>query len=466
MSNPSHVAQQLSQFIQLEQQLRQADSLPALGFALVNHTGMLCPCDQVFLWQADAERITHAAHVTQVDAHTPLNQWLNQCCQYWSRQANAQQARILTTEQCPEALASQWSTYLPTNVLWLPLITTSPSDTTHPKLIGALLLVSQQAITLQAYPLLSRWQETAGHAFSALQAHQRSARRWQLPGLRRSRQRLFILILLVGFIGLFCWPVQQTVLAPAQIEAKNPSILRAPIRGVVADILVKPNSPVSEGQAVVQMDTREIESQLEASRQQYAIAAAEFRQAQQQALSDPRSKASLEVLRRRRDQAASEVRYLADTKTRMTIKAPQKGIAIVDHPNDWQGRAVSLGERIMQIAQADQQQLNIQLPVNDAIHLTSDTPVRFFLNSQPTTPLKAHLTQLAYRPQPTLEGTLAYPLKAEFDHAVIPDGDKALNAQSRQLGFKGTAKLYGEPTRLGFYLLRRPLSMLRVWLSF
>ncbi len=249
------------------------------------------------------------------------------------------------------------------------------------------------------------------------------------------------------------WP--RYPLAPAEIVARQPAVLRAPLQAVVEGMLVQPNQPVKAGEPLLQLDKRELENRLESARQSLAAADAQLRQTRQQALFDERAKAALAELITRRDQARADVDYLQDNLQRSLILAPRDGVAIFDDPSDWIGRPVSLGERILQVADPHDARLDVQLPVADAIALEPGAEVLLFLNSQPGSPLHATLQRHGYRAAPAADGSMAYRLDAAFD-----EQDPRV-----RVGLKGTAKLYGQRTLLFNYLLRRPLAALRVYLG-
>lgn len=60
---------------------------------------------------------------------------------------------------------------------------------------------------------------------------------------------------------------------------------------------------------------------------------------------------------------------------------------------------------------------------------------------------------MAYRSTLQNDGQYAFELKAQMD----------AEQGSPTMGLKGMAKIYGERTSLIYYLLRRPLSHLRMW---
>ena len=433
----------LAGLVQLERQVRAAEDMAALGFVMVNDSRRLLPYRQAMLWDAREQRLLSLSGLATVEADAPFNHWLASHCRVWQQQHPGPKLAQFNASQLGAADQAQWAEYLPSWLVWLPL-----ADR-HGHLLGALLLARDQPLDGNDASLLPLMQDAFGHAWASLQP----ARQRPLQRLRRDRRwwlggagALLVILLL---------PIRQAALAPAEIVALQPSVLRAPLQGVVERLLVEPNQSVKAGQPLIQLDARELQSRLEASRQAMAIAEGEFRQAQQQALSDARSKAGLAVLQGRREQAMAEVRFLEQSLERTRILAPHDGVALFDDPAQWQGRPVSLGEQIMQVADPAHTQLEIQLPVTDAIELQTGAEVLLFLNTDPAAPLQGSLKRLGYRATATAEGGMAYRLKAAFSEA-----DPRI-----RIGLKGTAKVYGERTTLFTYLLRRPLATLRIWFA-
>ncbi|WEK29050.1 MAG: HlyD family efflux transporter periplasmic adaptor subunit [Candidatus Pseudomonas phytovorans] len=433
----------LAGLVQLERQARAADSIAALGFVMVNETRHLLNYRQAMLWDTRAQRLASLSGLATVEQDAPFNHWLGGLCQAWQQAHPGPQAVSLNATALPHDDQAQWAQYLPPWVVWLPLYDR------RQHLLGALLLARDQALSAADSSLLALLQDAYGHAWASFER----PRLGRLAGLRRNRR--YWLAAAAILAGLALLPVRQAALAPAEIVALQPSVLRAPLQGVVERILVEPNQSVKAGQALVQLDARELQSRLESSRQALAIAEGELRQGQQQALNDARSKAGLAVLQGRRDQALADVGFLQQSLARTHMVAPHDGVALYDDPAEWQGRPVTLGEQILQVADPHRAQLEVRLPVKDAIELRSGAEVLMFLNTDPASPLPAHLQQLGYRASANGDGSMAYRLKA-----TLGADDPRI-----RIGLKGTAKVYGERTTLFTYLLRRPLATLRIWLA-
>ncbi|THF67241.1 HlyD family efflux transporter periplasmic adaptor subunit [Pseudothauera nasutitermitis] len=441
----------LAVLLQLERRVRACASEEELAFLMVNDTHALAPYRQAVLWQAQpgGGRIAALSGLAVPDPHAPFNVWLARLLAAHAAQAGAPGA-LPPPEEGDDA--AMWAEHLPPQAWWLPLPTGGDGCGR-----GAGLLLLREAPWQPAETnLLALFAETCAHAWGALRKHgaERPEGTFAERLRRYARTRRTWLIAAAVLLAALCLPVRQSVLAPAEVVARNPVAVRAPLQGVVDRIPVQPNQRVEAGELLVALDARELEGRLEAARQGLAVAEAELRQGQQQALFDERSKAAVRLLQGRRDQAASEADHLQRALARTQLRAERAGIVIFDDVADWIGKPVALGERIMQIADPDEIELEVLLPVADAIALPHEAPLRLFLNTAPATPLAATLLRVGYRASPTPDGTLAYRVRARFD-----------TGEAARVGLKGTAKLYGERTLLAAYLLRRPLARLRVWLG-
>jgi hypothetical protein len=140
---------------------------------------------------------------------------------------------------------------------------------------------------------------------------------------------------------------------------------------------------------------------------------------------------------------------------RIRVRAERPGIAIFGDPNDWIGKPVVVGEKVLLLADPEQVELEIRLPVADAINLRPGALVRLFLNVDPSRPHHLELRRAAYEAELTPEGVVAFRLNARFTDGQPPP----------RIGLKGTAKLYGDEVTLFYYVLRRPIAAARQWLG-
>lgn len=436
------VSQALAELVTLERRVRACETAAELGWLMVNETSQLTPYRQAAFWRADTAQVQSLSGMATPDRHAPFVVWLSSWMAQQAQQHPERASVVLSAVDVAPADQSMWAEHLPGQALWLALRLANGT------LVGALVLWRDPAWQAADQALLESLAETCAHAWQALLKGRGEARK--APARQR---RWWIAAAVLGLLMMV--PVRQSVLAPAEVAAHQPAMVRAPLQGVVDTIAVQPNQAVKAGQLLLTLDARELESQLEGARQALAVASAELRQGQQQALLDARGKAALGLLQGKREQASADVAYLTQALARSRIHAVRDGIVIFDDPNDWVGKPVALGERIMMLADPEDAQLDIMLPVADAIALQAGAPLRFFLNIAPTAPLDASLLRMGYRAVPMPDGSMAYRAKAQFSG----EGDLP------RIGLKGTAKLYGDRTVLILYLLRRPLASLRAWVG-
>ena len=103
-------------------------------------------------------------------------------------------------------------------------------------------------------------------------------------------------------------------------------------------------------------------------------------------------------------------------------------------------------------------EISINLPVADAIVLENGTRVRLFLDADPLKSLEATLTSSSYHARPDDENILSYQVIAQFrskEKSGVP-----------RIGLRGTAQLFGSDVSLGYFLFRKPLSVVRQWIGY
>jgi len=444
----------LAALAQLGQRARACTDVQALGFVMVNDSHGLAAYRQAALWlQEPGERegrITALSGLAIPDPHAPFNHWLAQLlARHAANPAGATPGPLPKPDTGEDA--ARWAEYLPAHAWWLPLPLGEAS--------AGLLLLREEEWPTQETTVLALAADLYAHAWCALRhaAHAAPGRGWRQLWPQKPSRKLALAA--AAALVLLLWPMRQSVMAPAEVVARAPEAVRAPLQGVVDRIEVMPNQTVRKGQLLVALDARELEGRIESARQTLAVAEAELRRGQQQALFDARSKSDLALLQGKRDQAATDVDYYAQALARTQLHAERDGVALFDDPADWIGKPVALGERIMMVADPRDAELEMQLPVADAIALPAQAQVRLFLNTAPASPISASVLRVSYRASPTADGTLAYRVRARLNDGAHTD-------EALRVGLKGTAKLYGERTVLALYLLRRPLATVRIWLGF
>lgn len=431
-------------FIELEKRARHAADEDAFGFLVVNETFNLLPYRQAILWKASSDdsrdgRVVAVSGLAVPDTTAPFIRWIKRLCVHCASEEREVSLSLLPDQSLPDGLRETWNEWLPKHLVWLPLLGRNE------RFVGALLLARDEPWRDSEQHLLRYLADSYGHAWESIRS--------SAGGLYLAWRRPFHVKLFAAVVALMICviPVRQSALAPAEIVAYRPSMVAAPVDGVVDSFEVQPNELVEQGQVVLRLDSTRLESRLEVAEKSLEIAAAEYRQISQRAVSNEESRAEIAILRSKMEQAEAEVSYVLELLERIVIRAPRSGLAVFDDVNQWLGRPVKTGERILQIADTGQVEVEIRLPVADAIALREDAEVRLFLNIDPQNPISGRLRYASYEASVTPEGYYAYRLLADLGEAASPP----------RIGLKGTAKVYGDRTILIMHLLRRPIVSFR-----
>jgi multidrug efflux pump subunit AcrA (membrane-fusion protein) len=443
-------ALQSSALIQLARRARLAKNAETLGFVIVNESITLLNFRQSALW-FPASGVVAVSGIPQVERDAPYTQWLTVVCKFLYSQFKEDGAPVTLNANAlpaefPVGTAADWNDWWPSHAMALPLVDANLRP------LG-LWLISSEADWSAAEVAIAK--ELAGiysHAWRFFVAQ---------PGLRQRMrswlgQRRRKLGLGIGMALLVLVPVRLTVTAPAEVIPKDAFMVRAPLEGAIDVIHVRPNQVVAQGQPLFDLDTTGLRARLSVARKAYEAAAAEYQQAAQLAVTDD-EKGRLDMSQRkgRMEEKAAELSYSEQLLDRVLVRAPRAGVAVFADAADWIGKAVTIGERVMLIADPARVEITIRLPVADAIDLDAKVPVTLYLSNAAQFSYSAQVSYVAHQAEVRQDGVVAYTLRADFSPGeTLP-----------RLGTTGSAKLYGNWVPFIYYVLRRPIATVRQWIG-
>ncbi|MBF0622949.1 MAG: HlyD family efflux transporter periplasmic adaptor subunit [Magnetococcales bacterium] len=443
--------QGLSTLLQLQRELLQGDTADALIFIVVNDSHRLVPYRQAIYWEPKSRRkarIKAASGVSQIDSNAPFSIWMQQVCSGQLKRGDAKLARVVGKDDVHTRLHEGWEQWSAGHVLWLPLVDQS-SDT----LLGGLWMDRNVPWQESEITILKLLAEVQAHALASLHCRKRSFAHRLRAILPKSIWRVLLLLIITACMWI---PIHQSVLAPAEVVPLDPVVVTSPLDGVVKTFFIKPHEAVRKDQPLFSLDDTAIRNRHEVAKKSLAVVKAEHLQAAQKAFWDTESKADLALLEAQITTKKAEVEYTRELLDRVIIRAERDGMAVFNDINDWIGKPVALGEKVMTLADPEHSELQIWIPVSDAINLDAGAKTLFFLNVDPTKPLSASLYRASFEAQKTPEDILAYQGKATFSDDLL--------VQPR-VGLKGTAKIFGREVYLYYYLSRRPLAAARQFLG-
>lgn len=429
-------------FLQLERLARRAQTPAALHYVMVNETRRLIDYRQAVLARRRGARyrVEAVSGVGVLDRSAPFLLWLERAMPHVAAKTEADVPQSFDASALPPSLRGDWAEWSAQHLLWCPL--TAPDG----RPVGGLWLTRatpwQEAETRLLKPLA----ETYAHAWAGLVGRRRLTRGRRLP-------RWPLVLAALGGIAaaLVLIPVPQSALAPAEVVGHDPHVVAAPLDGVIARFAILPNQPVATGDELFRFEDTTLRSQRDVAERTLDVARAELQRARQGAFADRDSAAQVALLEARVRQRETELAFAQARLERSIVTAPRSGVAVFGDPRDWIGRPVQTGERVLEVADPADVELQVHLPVGEALALPEAARVQLFLDADPLTPVVASLERAAYRAEPGPDGSLAYRLTARFPADLPPP----------RIGLRGTAKISGQEVPLGYYLFRRPLSALR-----
>lgn len=422
----------LAQLLAWEAGARAQATLPELIYHLANPPAGLLDHDQLFVLKrplvGDGWHVAAASGLAQVDRNAPAIRAI---------EAAARPLSAATSLDAPddEALAD----YPFRHWLWQPLVDRADMP------FAGLLVARADARPDPARA--ARVAETAQHAWLALSGGKPPRR---VPRLTRRQRKLVA----AAAAGVALFPVHLSALAPVEVVAARPAVITAPIAGVVTSVDVAPSERVAKGQTLLRFDDVKLANELSLAAERLQVARAKADEIASASFADATQARGLSIAQAEYQLAAAEHAYARDMLARATVRAPAAGIAVYTDRRAWEGRAVEIGQPIMEIADPARVRYRIDLPAREQMRLEPSSSVSVWLDSQPLWSESAVLEDASYQARPLPDGTLAFALDARPVGGTPP-----------RIGSRGTARVRGPWAPLAYAALKRPIASLRQWVG-
>ncbi|MGQ0455522.1 MAG: efflux RND transporter periplasmic adaptor subunit [Hyphomicrobium sp.] len=434
--------------LKVEAAAREAASERDLLFLIANETRKLTRARQVFVTRkalSGGEHVKAVSSLPSVDRSAPLVQMIEEVI----ADADAVGGLAVTSRlDLASAAESPGASSYPFRALvWLPL-----QHLDQPRL-GGIVLAREDAWSDSDLIVAKRLAGAYAHALAALSGSRRAAR---FDALKIKKSSAAIVAAVAAALLLI--PVPLSALAPVEIIPRDPFVVAAPIDGVIEEIRVAPNQPVKSGDVIVKMTDTTLRNRVLVAEREVQVADAKLKQANQVAFSDARGLHEIAIARSELSLKLAERDFARDLLDKTEIRAARSGLALYSDKRELIGRPVSVGERILEVADADAVEARVELPVSDAIALAPGGRVKLFLDSDPLRPWAATVKRADYKAHAGENDVMSFRVIATL----------ATDAEARpapRLGVRGTAQISGDDVPLGLYLFRRPLTAMRQWLG-
>lgn len=421
-----------------------------LNFIILNDTLRIAKYDRAVLWRIVEGRPTILGVSGQTTFSTSseiVNRWKDLV----SAIPDPSKSKLLSADDFPEN-AKEWSELqkkTPASILWWPIKKDENST------VGLWLEKwedgSPPSFTPERIKVLDEYLAPAyAGAWDKISSHAR------LDKLRKFLTKTHLSI--VGTVLLFgslLIHVPLRVVAPCEVVPKDPYVITAPMEGIIDHVTVRTGQSVKKGEILYEYDTRIPLQELKVAQKQVEIIQSELNKTIASGVNEERSLLELATLNIKLQKGVLDLEYAKSRARDLLGKSPKDGVASVDNPDDWRGKPVKVGEKILVISDPTQTKLKIWIPENDNIALDNSKPIKVFLNTEPE---KSYSAKLIFISQETM-------VTENYIHSFIAEAEWEDPQPQVKLGVKGSAILYGENVSVLYYILRKPLSTLRTFLG-
>ncbi len=431
-------AAKLAALLQFEADIRRLETVEELQYFVANEARQVLPYGQMFVLRqariGQGFEVQCASSLATVDRNAPLIHALEKAIERLAQdhgleQPNAFDAASLRADEA-------FDQYPYSQLHWQPLLGKAG------EVFGAMLFARDEPLREGEKYRAARIAETAAHSWLALSGGKPVRR---LPVIDSKKKKWIAVAIAV----ILLFPVRLTALAPAEIVAERPYIVAAPFSGRIASIEVPPNAPVKAGQVLLRFDDVRLDNELELAEERLAVARSRLERSTSSAFSDEDETSDIAIMRAEVEVAQAEYDYAKELAGQSAITAQRDGMALFSDRRDWEGRAVNVGDPIMQVVNPDEVMIRIDLPAAEQMSLEKGAKIKMWLDSQPLWAIDGLLETASYQARQTPDGTLAFALTARLD------GDNP------RIGSRGTAQVYGRWVPFAYSLLRRPIAALR-----
>lgn len=445
----------ISKLIQLEHNLKNCENDTELFYSIVNQTRELVDYEQALLLTPDLNsklKTIAISDAVSVDSTSLFVQFINQLANtLYKKYDNLEIQQVNIQKDLDEELRKDLKEYSPSNILWIPLKTVKNSTE-----VEFYLILFKKEIPNEKEIEILKYLAQSYKFF--LFANRKCSFATTLKNLNFNYKNKYFRYAVIAIFFLMLFPVKMSVLAPFEIQAKDPFVVTSPIEGAVDEIKVKPNDYIKKEQLIVKIKDTDLKNSYEIAKRKLDTVKAQLHTLKQASFYDMDKKSQIKELETQVELKEAELNYAKSQLEKTSIYSKDEGIAIINNPNEWTGKPLVTGERIFLIAKENKIEVKIMLAVSDALFLKDKAHVKIFLDNKVFESWDATVNHISYKPELTPENILSYKIIADFN-------DLKENEDIPQIGLRGTAKIYSDNVTLFFYLFRKPLTTLRQWLA-
>lgn len=274
-------------------------------------------------------------------------------------------------------------------------------------------------------------------------------------GLHTLRKKVLWIAGVLSLLALFVIRVPLRIVAPCEVVPRDPIMVTAPLEDIIDKVDVKPGEIVHKGEILFEYDKRVALQSLKIAQNQVRVAQEDLSRAKTLAFKEEKALAEVSILEAKLKKEQANLALAKYRASQLVVHSPQDGVTIFENPDEWRGKPVKVGEKVMMVSDPNHTKIRLWIPESDNIPLEMNKPIYIFLNVTPTVSREAKLEFISNASTVTPQNLVSFMAEAEW---VNPNEDV-------KLGLKGSAILYGEKVSLIYWIIRKPWISLRNFLG-
>ena len=259
----------LARIFTFEKKLREAQSIVELRYIVTNELRSISPYIYSFFgtWTKPKRfKIEAISDIAVVEKTSPVTNLVQKIIQQKLTEASTD-AHVFTLE-AESLVPAKGEDPLPNQFIWV------PCHSSQKGMQAVLILNRNESWTEQEIEYLRHLGTTIGHAMGSLLTKNIFEKMFTIM-----RSAFFQFILFSGIIASMFIPVSLSVIGQAEIIPNNPSIINAPIDGVIDEILVDNNDKVSKQTPLVNFEKTQLQNSFDLAQQELKVIQTELLQA-------------------------------------------------------------------------------------------------------------------------------------------------------------------------------------------
>jgi len=265
-------------------------------------------------------------------------------------------------------------------------------------------------------------------------------------------QKPVLISLCIIVICLMFLKVPLRIVAPCEVIAKKTVVITAPLEGIIEKIVVEPGETVKKGALLVEYDKRAPLQELRIAEKKVDIAQSEVNRDTSLAIKDKKALNELGIADLKLKKEMLELELIKFRTGQLEIRAPVAGVVSIENPEEWHGKPVHIGEKVMTVNNPGDTKIRLWIPDDDRVHIELGKPISIFLNIHPERSEEAVLYYISDYTMVTDKSVTSFVAEATWKNGQPADV---------QLGLKGTAILYGEKVSVFYWIARKPWGYVR-----